>query len=78
MLESPFQNLLVRPALFHARDDIFVFHSEKTHAAAVETAPQLLHVVGRQTALGVRADLVEHAAEVNQPADFLGRTASGK
>ena len=66
------------PPFFTRADEIFVSDAEKAHAAPVETFSELRHVIRRQLASGMRPDLVEHAPEINQPANFLGRAARGK
>ena len=52
-----------------------IVDTEKVHAAAVKAGAEVGHIIGRQLAGGVKADFVEHTAEINQPADFDVRTA---
>src|ERR1041384_4684722 len=68
LLETPLQNILVATAQFHSDNKILVLHMEKITAAAIEAGAEVLVVLGRQLAVGVKANLVEHPPEVNDAA----------
>src|SRR5664280_3067884 len=68
---TPGEDLLVRAAGARAGREVRVLDAKETAAASVEAAGEVGHVISREFSGGVQADLVEHAAEVDEGA-YLG------
>ena len=47
---------------------------KKRRAGRIEAFAEIRLILGRQFAFGVHADLIEHASEVDEAADFRGWT----
>ena len=69
MLETPFQDFLVRPALQRALDQFGVLDMKKTDATAVHARTMI--VVRGQFALRVKADFIEHPPKEDEAANLL-------
>jgi len=73
--ETPFEDVDVFAAEFHAGDEVLVFHAEEAATATVKARAEIFVVIGGQFALCVETDFVEHATEVDDAADRVVGTA---
>jgi len=76
---DPGENIFVATALKRAFFDLGIGHAKETAAAAIERVElrvaEKRNVVGGKLRPGMQPDFVEHAAKVNEAADFGVATA---
>ena len=70
------QNLVVGAALFHPFNKPVVVDPQKSHAQLIEPFAQVRLIIVMQLFAGVSANFVQHAAEIDQPADAGSRAAN--
>ena len=77
LVKTPGQDLFIGAAAEDPLRKGIVLDVEKSRAAGIEPGPDLrAHIIFLwQFAGGMQTDLVEHASEVNHPADLFVRTA---
>jgi hypothetical protein len=68
--KTPLQNLVVAAAVFDALDQLIVIDTQEPRASRVESATKVRLIIGRQLPLCVLSNLVEHASDINNTADF--------
>ena len=76
--EAPIENLLVRSAFFHAFDELTVIDLQEIDTRPVKAFAQVRLILARQFAFRVHANLVEHPAEIDEPAHFCAGAPNGE
>src|SRR5262249_14734101 len=73
MFKAPFENFLIRATIERSFDDGRIVELKKSADARVRASAVL--VIGRQLALPMQANFVEHASEKDDAADLFRRVS---
>src|SRR5207253_9345833 len=77
-IETPPQNFLIAAALTHSTDQFVILDMQKFGAELIETSAEIALVVGGQFVFLMRANLVEHASEIDKTTDFCRWAANAQ